>query len=84
VTPHGDTRPALQPDYLLLDSMKGGSGVALDWTALKVPRDEATRGWLLAGGLTADNVAAAIGIALPDGVDVSSGVCNDGAHPHMR
>lgn len=26
----------LQPDYILVDSMKGGSGVALDWSALQV------------------------------------------------
>jgi phosphoribosylanthranilate isomerase len=68
---------ALQPDYLLLDSMKGGSGVALDWEAVStnVPAGESLHGWLLAGGLTADNVALAADIAQPSGVDVSSGVC---------
>lgn len=63
------------PEYVLVDSMKGGSGVALDWKALQVPEEEATCGWLLAGGLTADNVAAAVSTARPTGVDVSSGVC---------
>jgi hypothetical protein len=26
----------MQPEYLLVDSLKGGSGVALDWQALQV------------------------------------------------
>lgn len=65
----------MQPDYLLLDSMKGGSGVPFDWSALKVPVSESKCGWLLAGGLTPDNVAQAVSIACPTGVDVSSGVC---------
>lgn len=54
--------------------MKGGSGVALDWRALRVPADVAQRGWLLAGGLHAGNVAEAAAIARPSMVDVSSGV----------
>jgi phosphoribosylanthranilate isomerase len=63
-----------QPDWLLVDGLKGGSGIALDWRALQVPLSSAHRGWLLAGGLNAGNVAEAAGIARPSGVDVSSGV----------
>eukprot|EP00892_Ulva_mutabilis_P008007 jgi/Ulvmu1/5579/UM023_0116.1 len=63
-----------RPEFLLLDGMQGGSGQALDWAAMKVPVHEATQGWLLAGGLSPDNVAKAAGSADPTGVDVSSGV----------
>ena len=49
----------------------GGRGRAFDWT--RVPR-HTDRPWLLAGGLDADNVAAAIRAARPYGVDVSSGI----------
>lgn len=63
-----------QADWLLVDGLRGGSGEALDWTALAPPVDCAKRGWLLAGGLNPDNVAEAASIARPTVVDVSSGV----------
>ncbi|GLI58790.1 hypothetical protein VaNZ11_000548 [Volvox africanus] len=66
---------ARRPDWVLVDSAQGGSGQALDWCNLKVPYEEASRGWLLAGGLNPDNVATAAGLARPMAVDVSSGVC---------
>lgn len=60
-------------DYVMLDS-GNGSGIALDWS--RVP--QAPHPFILAGGLTPDNVANAIGVVHPDVVDVSSGVETDG------
>ncbi|MGN6158809.1 MAG: phosphoribosylanthranilate isomerase [Devosia sp.] len=50
----------------------GGLGVTFDWTLLKALDREL--GFMLSGGLTPANVAAAIMAARPMGVDVSSGV----------
>jgi len=60
---------------LLLDSwqpgLHGGSGIAFDWD--RVPGNPAMP-VILAGGLTPDNVSAAIRQVRPYAVDVSSGV----------
>ena len=61
---------------LLLDAVsgveRGGTGRRVDWDlAARVARQRRT---VLAGGLTADNVAEAIATVKPFGVDVSSGV----------
>lgn len=55
----------------------GGMGQTFDWS---VARELARRGhrFLLAGGLTPDNVADAVDAVRPHGVDVSSGVETDG------
>jgi phosphoribosylanthranilate isomerase len=72
---HAYARAHPQAAGFLLDSHaaggQGGSGVAFDWT--RMPRDLA-RPLLLAGGLDAANVAAAVRIAQPFAVDVSSGI----------
>jgi phosphoribosylanthranilate isomerase len=61
---------------LLLDAyhpqLLGGTGKTLDWSALQqfspgIP-------WMLAGGITPDNVATALRQLKPDGIDLSSGV----------
>ncbi len=52
--------------------MGGGTGLTLDWESLKKFKPD--RPWLLAGGLTPDNIQSALSLIQPDGVDLSSGV----------
>lgn len=56
-------------DCILLDS-GAGTGSTFDWSLLK----HLCRPYLLAGGLGPDNVAQAIQVLHPWGVDVSSGI----------
>ena len=51
---------------------RGGTGTTVNWSRVRLVA--AIRPVILAGGLTPDNVAAAIREARPYGVDVSSGV----------
>ena len=60
-------------DMILVDSGKG-SGNAFDWSVLK----DIKREYFLAGGLSQDNVSAAIDMLRPYAVDVSSKVETDG------
>ncbi len=62
-------------DFLLLDAGLG-QGRTFDWDLISQARATsiALPPFFLAGGLDADNVAAGIDAAHPDGVDVSSGV----------
>jgi phosphoribosylanthranilate isomerase len=59
-------------DMLLLDAPVPGSGIAWDWA--RGPQAAAGERWLLAGGLTPENVRDAVAATNPFGVDVSSGV----------
>lgn len=61
----------------------GGTGTAVDWTiAAKIAKEHKI---MLAGGLTPANVATAIRIVRPFGVDVSSGVeCRRGKKDHEK
>ncbi|MEU4509552.1 phosphoribosylanthranilate isomerase [Nonomuraea wenchangensis] len=62
---------AYDEDLLLVDAPHAGSGQPWDWAAV---RGRPSGRWLLAGGLSPDNVTEAIAAAGPWGVDVSSGV----------
>lgn len=53
--------------------LPGGNGLAFDWRLL-AGRKYWTRPWMLAGGLTPENVANAIALTGARQVDVSSGV----------
>jgi phosphoribosylanthranilate isomerase len=70
---------SLAADQLLIDAkpakdadLPGGNGLAFDWRLL-VGR-KWLRPWMLAGGLTPDNVAEAVRLTGARQVDVSSGV----------
>jgi phosphoribosylanthranilate isomerase len=53
----------------------GGGGHTIDWEEFRDARSQfANIPLILAGGLTADNVARAIATARPDAIDVASGV----------
>jgi phosphoribosylanthranilate isomerase len=54
------------------DALPGGNGKAFDWTILKGA--DFKRPWLLAGGLTPDNLSQAVQQSGASAVDVSSGV----------
>lgn len=62
-----DAKPPKRPDAL-----PGGNALAFDWDLIAADRPEGD--WMLSGGLTPENVAAAIARAAPPAVDVASGV----------
>ena len=60
----------------LVDSQigTGGTGQAFDWSQWADKSASIPQPWLLAGGLTPDNIATALTHLEPWGVDVSSGI----------
>ncbi len=63
-------------DTLLLDAYApgqlGGTGTTIDWSILQ--NFQPSCSWLLAGGLTPENIATALSQLQPHGIDLSSGV----------
>jgi phosphoribosylanthranilate isomerase len=72
-------------DAFLLDAYHpnalGGTGQTLDWQQLQNFRP--TTPWLLAGGLTPDNIDTALTQLHPDGIDLSSGVEVSPGHKNL-
>ncbi|KAJ2465868.1 anthranilate synthase / indole-3-glycerol phosphate synthase [Coemansia sp. RSA 2322] len=52
---------------------QGGKGVSFDWSIARQVADKGVP-FMMAGGLTAENVAQAVAVGQPWGVDVSSGI----------
>jgi phosphoribosylanthranilate isomerase len=65
-------------NWLLLDSFvagqQGGTGIVFDWQATRQLIGRLRQIFFVAGGLNVANVADAIRILRPDGIDVSGGV----------
>jgi phosphoribosylanthranilate isomerase len=73
------SRYAAVADMILFDArpkepgrLPGGNGLAFDWRLLQDLQP--AQPWLLSGGLSAENLAAAVTLCRPPAVDVSSGV----------
>jgi phosphoribosylanthranilate isomerase len=73
-------------DGLLLDAYHpdalGGTGQTLNWQQLSVFKPSIP--WLLAGGLTPDNICMALSQLQPDGIDLSSGVEVSPGHKNLE
>lgn len=86
MSPRSMQFPPRHVDALLLDSGKidgqvkelAGTGRVHDWTLSRRIRDAVSIPLLLAGGLHAGNVAAAMAVVRPFGLDVCSGVRTNG------
>jgi phosphoribosylanthranilate isomerase len=71
-----DTHATPSAAWILFDTFDerraGGTGRRFDWSLLATY--ERSKPFFLSGGLTPDNVAAAISLVRPDAIDVASGV----------
>lgn len=82
ISDEADCLAALQSsaDMVILDHGRGGTGSAFDWDILKrtFQDKERRRPFILAGGLTAENIPHVIQTYHPWGIDLSSSVETDG------
>ncbi|MFL2546423.1 MAG: phosphoribosylanthranilate isomerase [Candidatus Rariloculaceae bacterium] len=69
---NGQQTALTNPERILFEGIQSGKGELADWS--EAASIAARARLILAGGLDADNVAAAIDAVAPWGVDVSSGV----------
>lgn len=76
VTGLDSLEPRWTAQRILLDGPAGGSGRGFDWLLARKARTRYSAPIFVAGGLNPDNVAGAIELARPDGVDVASGIEN--------
>ena len=67
----------------LVEGLQGGTGESFDWS-IAAELSQQGHNFLLAGGLSPDNVAGAVTVAHPWGVDVSSGVETNGVKDHRK
>lgn len=72
----------LGADRLILEGKAGGMGITADWELIAGAKP--AQPFLLAGGLTPENVAEAAARAQPDGVDFSSGIETGGVKDYAK
>lgn len=69
-------------DWILLDSFTpgqyGGTGIPFDWQSMKNLASQMHHPVMIAGGLTPENIRAAVSTLTPKGIDVSGGVETNG------